>query len=87
MKAAATINATAATAQALIKANENINMAYAFQHSSNLRISNLEKSVKKNEHKTNTLVKELISKKLMQSYRAGSVAAPEMTTLANQSNI
>ncbi len=92
MKAAATTNATAATAQALMKANENINTAYASQHSSNLRISNLEKSVKKNEHKTNTLVKELISKKLMQknlhgSYRAGSVAAPEMTTLANQSNI
>jgi hypothetical protein len=92
MKAAATVSATTATAQALIKATENINMANATQQYSNLRISNLEKNVRRNEHKTNTLMKELISKKLMQKnlhgdYRTGSVDTPEISTLPYQTNI
>jgi hypothetical protein len=58
MQSLETIHATSATAFAIAKATEHEALANSQKLSSNLRISNLEKITKKQEQKTNELLKE-----------------------------
>jgi hypothetical protein len=62
MQSIGTINANSATAFAIAKATKNEALTNSQQLSSNLRISNLEKVTKKQEQKTNELLKELKAK-------------------------
>jgi hypothetical protein len=56
MKAIETKNATEITASAIIKATENANLNQLTTLKSNLRISNLESLVHKQEQKSNELI-------------------------------
>jgi len=76
------IDATNTTAQAIAKATENINYSQSINLNNNLRISNLEKSVRKHEQKANEIIKAIQNKKSPQKnstgrYTPGSVASPE----------
>jgi len=82
-----TSSATEATAQAIAKATENINSMNAKDLNSNLRITNLEKEIRKQDQKLNETMKNLpIYKEKQQknfngSYSKGSIASPESQTL------
>jgi len=78
------IKATNATALAIAKATESTNYSQSLNLHNNLRISNLEKSIRKHEQKTNEIVKSIQNKQSSQknsngSYTSGSVASPETT--------
>jgi hypothetical protein len=59
MKAMKTINATESTALAIAKAAENANANQLAMLESNLRISNLENSARKQEQKSNEIINHL----------------------------
>jgi hypothetical protein len=85
------IKATNATAQAITKATENINYSQSLNLNNNLRISNLEKSIRKHEQKTNEIIKSIQNKQSSQknsngSYTSGSVASPETTIPQKRKN-
>ncbi len=72
------INATEATAHAIAKATENINITNTKDLTSNLRLSNLEKQVRKQDQKLNEQSKMLHQQKnLHRSHSTGSVASPD----------
>jgi len=72
------INATEATAHAIAKATENINITNTKDLTSNLRLSTLEKQVRKQDQKLNKQSKMLHQQKnLHGSHSTGSVASPD----------
>ncbi|MFN9979849.1 MAG: hypothetical protein ACK53Y_08045, partial [bacterium] len=89
MKAQEISDVTAATSLAITKATENINAANAQNLTSILRINNLEKLAKKQEHKSNEILNALKTKRLQKniqknsngSYKQGSVTSPTPQTL------
>jgi len=86
------INATAATATAITRAEENLFKANAQGTHSNLRLSNLEKSIRKQEQRTNEMFNSLTSnnkqpqKNSQGSGITGSAASPERKILFNNKN-
>jgi hypothetical protein len=84
MKAKEISDVTAATSLAITKATENINAANAQNLTSILRINNLEKLAKKQEHKSNEILNALKTKRLQKnsngSYKQGSVTSPTPQT-------
>ncbi len=77
------INATASIATAITKAKETINKTQTQNLDSTLSLINLEKSIRKQEQKTNQMIKSLHSRNTHQqknlniSYMKGSAASPE----------
>jgi len=59
MKSMEIVKATLATAQALEKATENINLQRSTSLEANIRISNLEKNARKQEQKSNEIINQL----------------------------
>jgi len=90
MKTLEIANATLSTAFAIAKATENDNTANSQQQISNLRISNLEKAIKRQEQKSNVIFKEIkhnhTQKNMTGSHNKGSVASPETSTLTRNKN-
>jgi hypothetical protein len=88
MKSKEIINASTATAEAITKATETINYNKILSANANLRISNLEKSIQKQEQKSNTIINQLKSKKhqknLQGSHFTESVASPSKLTLTKK---
>jgi tellurite resistance protein len=84
MKSKEITNATAATSFAIAKATDNINIENTQHLTSILRISNLEKSVKNQEQKSNQIINALKAKRsqknLTGSYKTGSVTSPDTQT-------
>jgi hypothetical protein len=76
-------NITASTATAIAKAQDNINETQTQNLNSSLRITNLEKSFRKQEQKTGKLVKSIQTKNtpkqknLKGRYKMGSVTSPD----------
>jgi hypothetical protein len=85
MKSMEVLNATTATAQAIAKATDSINYNQILNANANLRIANLEKSLHKQEQKSNTIINQLKSKNsqknLTGSHFSESMASPEKSTL------
>jgi len=84
-------NITASTATAIAKAQDNINGTQIQNLNSSIRITNLEKSFRKQEQKTDKLVKSIHTKNTPKqknskgSYKTGSVTSPDrMTPTANK---
>jgi len=90
MKTFEIASATAATALAIARATNNDANANSQQLASNLRISNLEKLTKRQEQKSNELIKELRNKRTQKnlngSHNTGLVAPPEHLTLTRNKN-
>jgi hypothetical protein len=85
-------NITASTATAIAKAQDNINEAQIQNLNSSIRITNLEKSFRKQEQKTDKLVKSIQTKNtpkqknLKGSYKTGSVTSPDYMTPTTNKN-
>ena len=90
LKSLQTISASNATALAILKATENFNHQQSLDIKTNLRISNLERDVSRQEHKSNNLI-NLVKKSQQKrkNYQGGhfteSVTSPETKTLSGQS--
>jgi predicted phage-related endonuclease len=78
MKALETLNATEATVLAIAKATENAEASQLSTSEANLRIQNLERNVRKQEHKTNELSNQL--KHNLQKNSKGSHVKESMTS-------
>jgi hypothetical protein len=87
LKSLQTISASAATALALTKATENFDHQQTLDIKKNLRISNLEKTVNRQEHKATTIINHL-KKSQQKNYHGSqfleSVTSPEKKTLSKQ---
>ena len=83
-------NITASTANAIAKAHDTISNTQSQNLNSSLRITNLEKSFKKQEHKTNEALNSLRNftqqKNLKGSSMTGSGTSPERKTLFQNKN-
>jgi hypothetical protein len=81
MQSHATINATTATAMAIAKATNNMDYNHSFNTSANLRISNIEKSLIRQEQKTNKISKKIKQNqsKQQKNYK-GSQSSEPMTS-------
>lgn len=89
LKALQTINASAATALALTKATENFDHQQKLDVKTNLRISNLERTVNRQEHKANEILNHLRKpqqKNSQGSHSLESVTSPEVKTLSKKQN-
>jgi hypothetical protein len=89
LKTLQTITASAATALALTKATENFDHQQKLDVTTNLRISNVERTLNKQEHKTNTILKHLRKpqqKNSQGSHSPESVTSPEVKTLSKKQN-
>jgi hypothetical protein len=94
MKSMEILDATTATAQAIAKATDSINYNQALSANANLRIANLEKSLQKQEQKSNTIINQIKSKNLKNSQKnsigshfSESMASPEKSTLSKKHSI
>ncbi len=91
-KASEIIHATTATATAIARAEENLLKSNAQGAHSNLRLNNLEKSIRKQEQRTNEMFNSLTSnnkqpqKNLKGSGITGSAASPERKILFDNKN-
>jgi len=87
MKSKEATSITAATALAIAKATDNIDAANSQQLTSILRISNLEKSVKRQDQKSNEILNKLKAKRLQKNsnggYKKGSVISSAAQTLGS----
>jgi hypothetical protein len=83
MKAIETLNATEATVLAIAKATENTEISQLSTAEANLRINNLERSARKQEHKTNELSNQLKHKHQQKNYK-GSHVKESMTSPTHQ---
>jgi hypothetical protein len=81
------LSASAAMALALTKATENFDHQQKLEVKTNLRISNLEKTVNRQEHKPNTILNHLKKpqqKNYQGSHSLESVTSPEEKTLSKK---
>jgi len=90
MKALKTVNATESTALAIAKATENAKTSHLAMLDSNLRISNLENSARKQEQKPNEIINHLkcnrLQKNLSGSHAKESMASTERQTPSHAKN-
>jgi len=90
MKAMDIMNATLATAQALEKASEHVNTHKATSLETSLRLSNLEKSARTQEQKSNEIIKQIKTnttqrqKNLKGSHHMESMTSPNKQTPSNR---
>jgi hypothetical protein len=87
LKSLQTINASAVTALAITKATENLNHQQSLDVKTNLRISNLERDLSKQGHKSNmiiNLLKKSPQKNYQGSYSTEPVTSPETQALTKQ---
>jgi hypothetical protein len=87
LKSLQIINASAATPLAITKATKNFNHQQSLDVKTNLRISNLERDLSKQGHKSNTIVnllKKSSQKNYQGSYSAEPVTSPEIQALSKQ---
>jgi hypothetical protein len=88
MKSFEVINATTATALAIAKATDTIDYNQTLSANANLRISNLEKFVQKQEQKSNTIINQIKSKNPQKNFQGShpseSVASPKKMTLTKK---
>jgi hypothetical protein len=88
MKSFKVTSATTATALAIAKATDTIDHNQTLSANANLRISNLEKFVQKQEQKSNTIINQIKSKSLQKNFQGShpseSVASPKKMTLTKK---
>jgi len=79
-----TLAVTTATASAISKATESINNARTSEAKTNLRLSNLEKSIRKQENTTNEIankIKRTLQKNYSGSHNSEHMASPDKQAL------
>ena len=79
MKAMDTLSATEATALAITKATENVEMSQLTTSEANLRIENLERSSRRQEQKANEIINQLKTKQSQKNFK-GSHRKEPMTS-------
>jgi hypothetical protein len=90
MKAMETVKATESTAIAIAKATEHINNSNSANLNTNLRVTNLERSLKRQEQRQNEFFnkfkKQRTQKNLQGSQSPEQLTSPELLALAHQQN-
>jgi hypothetical protein len=84
MKSLDTLVVTTATASAILKATESMNNTQASEAKANLRLLNLEKSMRRQENTTNEIVNKIkhsTQKNYSGSHRSEHMASPDMQAL------
>ncbi len=76
MKAMDTLSATEATALAITKATENVEMSQLTTSEANLRIENLERSSRRQEQKANEIINQLKTKQSQKNFKGSHQKEP-----------
>jgi hypothetical protein len=88
LKSLQTISASTATAIAITKAPEKFDYQQSLDIKTNLRISNLERNVARQDHKANNIINHLKKSQQQKNYQGShfleSVTSPERQTLSKQ---